>query len=211
MQHAVTHTDIYQLIESPDDNYSVIQDYLDSLKVGEHYSALEHLNRYQQRKLFHKCAQADAIDLGYFVSTDETPLSTRRLYGRNTLPLFGQGRVFEKRMCRPLKNQEKGDVLYGFNHTAYMAWFGPGYFVAQNTPDYLDWQGRGGVVIDYFQKPIGDVPESWPSYRPNWFPPQALFYFHTRDFMRKVSEHVAIGVAYRNENCLDHYFILVKE
>lgn len=211
MQQVIDHVDIYQLIESPEENYGAIRSHLDALPNGEHYAALSQLTRYQQRKLFHKCAQAEPLNLDYFLDSSAPPLQTRRLYGRNTLPLLGQGRVFEKRMCRPLEHDLQENQLYGYNHTSYMWWFGPGYFVARNTPDQLDWQGRGGVVIDYFQKPDGQVPNDWPSYRPNWTPPQALFYFHTRDFMRKVSEHVSIGVAYRNETCLDHYFILVKE
>ena len=212
MQQATVESDVYELIESPADNYPDIRQFLNALPTAHHYQALSHLTRYQQRKLFHKCAQAEPLTLRDFIASDEAPLKTMRFYGRNTLPLVGQGRVFEKRVCRPNQSDMNGgEVLYGYNHTSYMSWFGPGYFVARNTPDYLDWQGRGGVVIDYFSRPEGETPGDWPKYRPNWCPPQALFYFHTRDFMRRVSDHVFIGVAYRNENCLDHYFILVKD
>ena len=31
------------------------------------------------------------------------------------------------------------------------------------------------------------------------------------DVLRKVSEHVSIGAAYKGEHALDHYFVLCRE
>ena len=36
-------------------------------------------------------------------------------------------------------------------------------------------------------------------------------YHHTRDFMRRVSRHVSIGAAYKDERPLDHYFVLCRQ
>ena len=36
--------------------------------------------------------------------------------------------------------------------------------------------------------------------------------FHrTRDFLRRVSDGVCVGAAYRNERSLDHYFVLARD
>jgi hypothetical protein len=73
------------------------------------------------------------------------------------------------------------------------------------------WTERGAVVVDYFQVPDGPVSPDWPEVVPNTRGLQKYVYNKTRDFMRKVSEHVSIGAAYKVEQALDHYFILVRE
>lgn len=199
--------DIYSLIESNDQNIAGIVDHLDALAEGQHYAALSQLNRDQQRTLFNKAASLEPLTLDYFVPQNSLPLQENIFSGRNTLPLLEGGKVFEKRMC---KTDDGSDLIFGYNETSYKGWFGPGYFTARQTPDNPQWLQRGGVFIDYFSKPTGPVCPHWPRYRANAWPPQCLFYYQTRDFMRRVSQHVSIGVAYRNDNCLDHYFILVK-
>ena len=47
--------------------------------------------------------------------------------------------------------------------------------------------------------------------RPNSEGLQRFIYMGTRDFMRRVSEHVSIGAAYKGEKPLDHYFTLCRE
>jgi hypothetical protein len=39
---------------------------------------------------------------------------------------------------------------------------------------------------------------------------QRNVYHQTRDFLRRVSSHVSIGAAYKNDDPLDHYFILCR-
>jgi hypothetical protein len=55
------------------------------------------------------------------------------------------------------------------------------------------------------------VVEGWPKVVANNVGLQVLVYNGTRDFMRRVSDHVSIGAAYKGENPLDHYFTLVRE
>lgn len=201
-------SDIYALIEAPENNIEVISAWLDQLADGEHYSALAQLSRQQQRQLFHKAAASAALSMQYFLPDTTPDLQEVIFTGRNTLPLFGKGKWFEKRMCR---SSDGSGLVFGYNETTYKSWFGPGYFVLRETPQDSQWQQRGAVYVDYFSAPTGPVCAHWPPYRSNAWPPQALFYYHTRDFMRRVSRHVSIGVAYRNEQCLEHYFILVKQ
>ena len=40
---------------------------------------------------------------------------------------------------------------------------------------------------------------------------QFLVYHKTRDFMRRVSEHISIGAAYKKEKSLGQFFVLIRE
>ena len=56
------------------------------------------------------------------------------------------------------------------------------------------------------------MPEGWPRLRPNWLGIQLFVYFQTRDFMRRVSQHVTIGAAYKWDSMkMDQYFLLCRE
>ena len=57
----------------------------------------------------------------------------------------------------------------------------------------------------------GAVPSDWPKVVPNTQGLQRFIYHGTRDFMRRVSQHVSIGAAYKGEKKLDHYFVLVRQ
>ena len=65
-------------------------------------------------------------------------------------------------------------------------------------------------VVDYFKVPDGPVPASWPWVVPNWVGPQVLVYNGTRDFMRKVSEHVSVGKPWSRLGELPFCFVLVR-
>jgi hypothetical protein len=88
---------------------------------------------------------------------------------------------------------------------------GPGYFVLEATKGNTNWEPRGAWVVDYFQHPDGPVASGWPRVRSNREGLQVLVYYGTRDFMRRVSQHVSIGAAYKGEKPLDHYFTLCRE
>jgi hypothetical protein len=40
---------------------------------------------------------------------------------------------------------------------------------------------------------------------------QRFVYHKTRDFMRRLSTHVTIGAAFKEEKAHDHYFILCRQ
>jgi hypothetical protein len=126
-------------------------------------------------------------------------------------------RRFQKRLCRPgpTDHPTDGTVLYGYNEGPLRRLIGPGYFVAAETTgsataDNPSWAERGGVVVDYFQVPDGEVAPGWPRVVPNEKGLQRNVYHQTRDFLRRVSSHVTVGAAYKNEDPLDHYFILCR-
>jgi hypothetical protein len=185
-----------------------IANYLDQLSASDRLAETRTLNRAQQRELYTLAEKAPPITLEHFVPTDRSDLSEVIHYGRNTLPLPGGLKLFEKRFCRP-----KSDVnrLYGYNEGSTRALIGPGYFVARSTSGQSEWEARGALVVDYFQIPEGDVVQGWPTVVPNTRGIQYFVYNKTRDFMRRVSNHVSIGAAYKVEKALGHYFILCRE
>ena len=181
---------------------------LDRASHDERLVATRALDRADQRALYRKARASPKVTLSHFVPDDRAPLEPVRHHGRNTLPTPGSLRLFEKRFCKP---EAAGTRLYGFNESPFRPLIGPGFFVAVSTDGNPAWAERGGVVVDYFQVPDGPVAAGWPPVIPNTQGLQRYVYNRTRDFMRKVSTHVSIGAAYKVENSLDHYFVLVRE
>jgi hypothetical protein len=179
---------------------------LDGLAPDARKSAVLSLGRAHQRALYDKAIESPAR-LADFVPEAVPALKTVVHQGRNTLPVPGPFARFEKRFCRG------GDdaPLYGFNEGITRPFIGPGYFVAKATEGHAEWAARGAVVVDYFEVPRGPVPEGWPPVVPNTRGLQRFVFHHTRDFMRRVTEGITIGAAYKVEKKLDHYFLLVRE
>jgi hypothetical protein len=189
--------------------------YLDGLDPRERLAQLRRLNRDQQRSLYQWAGTAPPLRLADLVP-DAGPLVEVIHDGFNTLRVPGPLRRFQKRLCRPPAG---GSILYGYNEGPLRRLIGPGYFVAtettgSGTADNPSWAERGGVVVDYFRLPTdegtGEVAPGWPRVVPNDKGLQRNVYHQTRDFLRRVSAHVSIGAAYKNEDPLDHYFILCR-
>ncbi|MFP6639331.1 MAG: hypothetical protein VCC04_03730, partial [Myxococcota bacterium] len=125
-------------------------------------------------------------------------------YGRNSQPLF---KYFQKRWSRPAG---RNDQLFGYNEARVRPLIGPGYFVAHPT-DADGSDVRGAVVVDYFMMPDGPVPAGWPHIKANDRGLQMFVYNKTRDYMRRISEHVSLGIAYRMEKRVMGYFVLCRE
>ena len=60
-------------------------------------------------------------------------------------------------------------------------------------------------------EPSGPAVDGWPPIKRNNQGLQVLVYNKTRDFMRKVSDHVSIGMAFKVEKSLNNWFTLVRE
>lgn len=200
-----------ELARDPGARIDAIADALDRMSPAERLTEARGLNRDEQRSLYEKAAQAPALTLDDFVPADQKALSPVIHFGRNTLPLPGKHRFFQKRFCRPSDGGEREARLFGYNESPSRWMIGPGYFVAVPTAGNRAWEERGAVVIDYFQVPDGAVPDGWPPVVPNTKGLQYLVYNKTRDFMRRVSSHVTIGAAYKKEKALDHYFMLCRD
>ncbi|HEU4430762.1 MAG TPA: hypothetical protein VFT98_18520 [Myxococcota bacterium] len=181
---------------------------LDRAPAGERRAAVLALGRAAQRRIYRLAEEARPLALEDFVPAERAPRESVRHFGKNTLPLPGSLRFFEKRFSRPESGPPR---LFGYNETPVVRWVGPGYFVAVTTAGQAAWEARGAVVVDYFRVPDGPVPSGWPPVVPNSHGLQVFVYHRTRDFMRRVSRHVTIGAAYKGERPLDHYFVLVRE
>ncbi|MBK7191115.1 MAG: hypothetical protein IPH80_01455 [Myxococcales bacterium] len=195
------------LIDQPATAIDAIARHLDDLDAATRWAEVGRLDRARQRTLFEKAAAAAPIDLAHFVG-DAAPGVEVIHDGRNTLPLPGPLRGFQKRFCRPADGSAR---LFGYNEGPTRRVVGPGYFVAVPTAGRPAWQARGAIVVDYFQIPDGPVAAGWPPVVANDWRLQRLVYHHTRDFMRRVSRHVSIGAAYKEERPLDHYFVLCRQ
>lgn len=196
------------LLDAPATRIEEIAAWLDERSHAERVDATRTLTRAQQRTLYTRASLAPAITLEHLVPKARPDRAEVRHHGKNTLPVPAAFRTFQKRFCRPSDGSAR---LFGYNQGESERWFGPGYFVAKPTAGNPVWASRGDVVVDYFEVPDGPVAETWPKVVPNSEGLQRFVFHKTRDFLRRVSEHVSIGAAYKGERSLDHYFVLVRE
>ena len=199
-------TSLADLIHDDSTDIHTIAAHLEALSEADRIAAMDSLGRRAQRALYEKAADAPPIEMSHFVP-DASPLKPVHHKGRNTLPLPSRHRRFEKRFCRP---EDGSDRLFGYNKAPSTGLIGPGYFVAIPTTGKADWEARGAIVVDYFQVPDAGVCGEWPDVVPNSKGLQYFVYKGTRDFMRRVSDSVSIGAAFKGEKALDHYFTLCR-
>jgi hypothetical protein len=178
--------------------------HLDGLGHSRRLAEIYALTGREQGRLYTCAADSPPLTLDYFVPRSVGDATEVIHYGKNSQPAF---RSFQKRWCRQPGSTEQ---LCGYNETLVRPLIGPGYFVARLT-DGGGSDERGAVVVDYFMVPEGPVAEGWPDIRPNNRGLQMFVYNKTRDYMRRVSEHVSIGVAYRQEARVMGYFVLCRQ
>ena len=196
------------LSDDPHAGINAIADCLDSCSADERRAELDGLSRDRQRLLYAKASAAAPLTFEHFVGSAE-PLVEVIHDGFNTLPLPAPMRRFQKRFCRPdVAEQNK---LYGYNEGSTRKIVGPGYFTTISTSGRPHWQAHGAIVIDYYQVPQTAVVAGWPTVVPNDWRLSRFVYNQTRDFMRRVSNHVSIGAAYKGERPLDHYITLCRQ
>ena len=181
--------------------------------IAEHLDKLDPAERRQQtldvdgklQKILYERAQMSApVDLEFFVPSHVADTTEVIHYGRNSQPAF---KYFQKRWSRPAGREGQ---LFGYNEARARPLIGPGYFVADPT-DADGSDVRGAVVVDYFMLPDAAVPAGWPAIKPNNHGLQMFVYNKTRDYMRRISEHVSIGIAYRKEKTVLGYFLLCRD
>jgi len=190
------------LIEDRYTSSSEIAEFLDNIDHRGRVEAMEPLTRAHLRKLYEKSRGAFSLTVEHFVPKDTPPKTEVIHWGRNSLPAF---RSFQKRFCTPDPNHLDPQVLlWGFNEQEMRAFTGPGYFVVREG-DVDD-----PIVIDYRATPPSK-PYGWPEILPNSARLSRFIYNGTVDKMRRVSEHVSIGAAYREEQALGAFFILCRE
>jgi hypothetical protein len=195
------------LAEDGAESISTIRDYLDVLSHDERLKECMKLGKKYQRRLFELAGDSEPITLDFFVPPSVPDDTEVVHHGRNTLPVF---RRFQKPMLRP---SNADSVLYGYNEGITKSLIGPGCFQAHSTSGNPEWEERGAVVVNYFEVPPEDaaMPDHWPKVKPNEKGLQKFVYGGTRDFMRKVSQHVSIGEAFKGEESINSWFVLVRE
>jgi hypothetical protein len=182
-------------------------------EVAKHLDALTQQNRIEethalsgadQKSLHALAAASPPLDLEFFVPTSVADDTEVIHHGKNSQPLF---RTFQKRWCRPAG---LADQLFGYNETSLRPLVGPGYFIAHRSGEPVE-DPRGAIVVDYFMVPERCNVRGWPPVRPNGQGLSRLVYDKTRDYMRRVSEHVSIGIAYRLESRVMGTFVLCRD
>jgi len=178
---------------------------LDALREDQRVTFVRSLSKADMIRLW------DACDGRVVAGTDYVPAHvaarTEVIHkGKNSLPLFSE---FEKRFTRG----DGDNVVFGYNHTS-LNWTtaGPGYFIGhvEANAKAVDQQGIFG--LDYYEPPANAtlLPESWPTIRKNEIGIQCLIYAKMVDYMRKVSEGVTIGRAWKHGKRTSNYFVLAR-
>lgn len=196
-----------QLVRDRSVSLAEIGAHLDALGAEAREAECRELSASDLIELYDRAASGATLDLRYFVPehvADGVPVVHA---GWNSLPLPASGRTFAKVFVRPSGDARR---LFGYNDSSLGPVIGPGYYVAYETAERPGWSPRGGVVIDYAQVPDGPVPAGWPKVVPNWWGLQAAIYWPTRDFMRRVSEHVSIGAAWAVGIPVSARFVLIR-
>lgn len=185
-----------------------IAEQLDALAQRQRIAELCALGAREQRALYELVEKAPPLELDFFVPA-RLPAGREVIhFGRNSQPVF---RDFQKRWCRPA---DRPGELWGYNETVVRPLIGPGYFVAHRAAapgDPAAHDPRGAVVVDYFMTPSGPVPAGWPPIRENSQGLQRFVYHRTRDYLRRVSRHASIGIAYRDERRVMGFFVLCRD
>jgi hypothetical protein len=174
-----------------------VEAFLDSLVGGDRVLAVRALGPRTLRALWDLAEGYAEMTLADLVPRTTPPYEPVIHFGRNSLPMFT---LFEKRFYR----MGDGSSVGGANFQTLSPLTGPGYFVARKD------DGRPEVLIDYRCMPK-DKPPEFPEIRGNESGIARLVYGSMVDAVRRVSEHVSIGAAYRNEEPVGAFFVLCRE
>ncbi len=139
------------------------------------------------------------IDLDFLVPASVGPLVEVVHEGHNSLPMFSS---FQKRFVK----LEGEDGLAGYNHnTGLAALPGPGYFLVKPG----EGEHEGELAIDYRSVPK-TKPPSWPAIEDNRGLLGGIVYGGMVDYLRRLSSHVSVGIATRDEKPRGQFFTLVR-
>ena len=174
---------------------------LDGVAEPMRIQSVAELGRRELARLFDAAADNEPITLEHFVPPGVAPMVEVIHEGKNSLGLFTR---FQKRFCRP---KNGGDELWGYNEQSMRLFTGPGYFVTHRPTEKLAI--AGDIIVDYRLIPP-DKPAGWPPIMPNTARLSRFIYNGTVDVMRRVSDHVSIGRAMKDNKPMDAWFVLVR-
>lgn len=153
-----------------------------------------------KRAIFEAAKGFRPLDLDFLVPSSIGAATEVIHEGHNTLPLFTH---FQKRFA---KAEGVTDAVGGYNHQVMQGLTGPGYFMARKG----EGEHEGELVIDYTRVPTSK-PEGWPPIRDNESGIAGMVSGGLTDYVRGISNHVSIGVAFRRGQPLGQYFTLVRK
>jgi len=174
---------------------------LDRMEAKSRLDTVMSIQPDEQRILW-KLVEGQSLGVDHFVPSGVDALKQVIHHGRNSLPMHN---FFQKRFARV---EGESSDLYGYNEQTWVWMTGPGYFVAHPTAD--EKEPPGDYVIDYTLIPP-KKPDAWPPIIPNEAKLGRFVYAGMKDYMRKVSEHVSIGRAYKKGKPMNAWFILCRE
>lgn len=190
-------SNIIELANADRIDFDALESALDEATHPERVEATRAWNKKIQARLFAQ-AEGRRVTLDQIVPKD-SPLEPVHHWGKNTVAPAAIDH-FQKRFVRPTR---RDDVLYGYNESWYRFAVCPGYYVA-----YED-ESTGEVVVDYTQIP-DEKPVDWPKLGPNWRRLGIAVFYGMKDRLRRVSDHVTIGRAYKGKP-MNQYFVLTRE
>lgn len=182
-----------------------IEDLLDPLALEDTISAIRAVSGVRrQARLWSLVASNPAISVRDLVPIDYPAMKPVVFHGKNSLPAFTE---FQKICCRPdSASVQDQDLLWGYNQGVLLPVVGPGYYTVHDTED-SDW---GTCAFDYNMIPPASAP-GWPEIRANSRGLSRFVYNRMIDYMRRVARNVFIGLATRDGQSLNSYFLVVRE
>lgn len=207
-QELTSPTALDALIRDPNTTLATIKQQLNALTFEDRLAACMTLGKKAQRRLYALSIE-EPCTLESMVPADVPPRTEVILEGKNSLPIFTR---FQKRFCWA---EGEDRVLYGYNEGFTRKFIGPGYFVGHLTDDPrgdTNWTTHAASVVNYQLVPPSQdaVVDGWPKVVPNTRGLQYFVYRGMNDFMRKVTDDVSIGAAFKGDKDMDSYFVLVR-
>ncbi len=190
--------DVTTLLE-PKIQLERLTEVLDGLGHDGRLHTVRTWSKAQQAALFEAARGYRPLDLDFLVPDGVPPLTPVIHDGQNTLPLFSR---FQKRF---VKLEGEPFPIGGYNHQSMQAFTGPGYFGVTRG----EGEHEGELVFDYgliqTQKP-----EGWPEIRRNEGGLAGIINGGMIDYLRGISTHVAVGVAYKDGQHRNQWFVVVR-
>jgi len=178
---------------------------LDAMREDQRVAFVRALHKGDMMRLWDAC-RGRVVSAADFVP-DELGSRAEVLHqGKNSLPLFSR---FQKRFAKG----DRPEVVYGYNHNDFnWTTAGPGYFIG-----HIEVRARAGeqqdvFALDYYEVPPAGaaLPLGWPKVRRNEIGLQCFIYARMVDYMRKVSEGLTIGRAWKYGRGTSNYFVLAR-
>jgi hypothetical protein len=191
--------DVTILLE-PTINLERLTEILDGLGHEGRVHTIRTWTKHHKEALFEAAKGYRPLDLDFLVPDSVGSLVEVIHDGHSTLPMFSR---FQKRF---VKLEGEAFPIGGYNRHSMQAFIGPGYFgVTKGEGDH-----EGELVIDYSKIPK-QKPPSWPEIRSNEGGIAGIVYGGMVDYLRGLSSHVSIGVAFKNGKRRDQWFALVRQ